>query len=182
MDNTQKTLKEEVNDGRQLADNTQKENKLPGKIIYFANGESMEVCSSEEDDVEEGNQKPLLDTANLSWGNYLRLWVLRIVATAFFSCEVLGGKFATFFGLNESKYQYAVDEYYRIQNKKRKSDEDSEEMPEMKKTTTSNEKHQLEMQHLKYGSINCKDTPVLSQEDIVANVNELEEGGLQGLK
>ncbi|XP_007433776.1 protein FAM177B [Python bivittatus] len=175
MDNTQKTLKEEENDEKQLGDNTQKENKPPRKIIYFANGESMEECSSEEDDVEEGNQKPLLDTANLSWSNYLRLWVLRIVATAFFSCEVLGGKFATFFGLNESKYQYAVDEYYRTQNKikKSKSDEDDKEMLKME-TAASNEKQHLEMQHLRYGSINCKDT--------VADINELEEGGLQGLE
>ncbi|KAK9411991.1 hypothetical protein NXF25_003166 [Crotalus adamanteus] len=139
MDNTQKTLKEEVNDTKELGDNTQKENKSPGKIIYFANGETMEECSSEED-VEESNQKPLLDTANLSWGNYLRSWVHQIVATAFFACEFLGGKFVTFLGLNDSKYQYAVDEYYRTQNKKNESDEDGEEMSEMKETTTSNEK------------------------------------------
>ncbi|XP_015687418.1 protein FAM177B [Protobothrops mucrosquamatus] len=184
MDNTQKTLKEEANDRKELGDNTLKENKSPGKIIYFANGETMEECSSEEEDVEESNQKPLLDTANLSWGNYLRSWVHQIVATAFFACEFLGGKFVTFLGLNDSKYQYAVDEYYRTQNKKNESDEDGEEMSEMKETTTSNEKYHLEMKQLRYGSItgNCNNIPFLPQKDTVANVNELEESGLQNLK
>ncbi|XP_032072857.1 protein FAM177B [Thamnophis elegans] len=180
MNNSPKTLKEEVNDGRELGDNT-KENKSSGKIIYFTNGETMEDCSSEEDDVEEDNQKSLLETANLSWGNYLRSWALQIVATAFFACEFLGGKFATFLGLNEPKYQYAVDEYYRTQNKQKESDEDGEEMPKMKKTTTSNEKYHLEMKQLRYGSINCNEIPFIPQ-DTVANVNELEEGGLQNFK
>ncbi|XP_070805389.1 protein FAM177B [Pituophis catenifer annectens] len=182
MDNSPKTLKEEVNDGRELGDNILKENKSPGKIIYFANGETMEECSLEEDGVEEDNQKPLLDAANLSWGNYLRSWALQIVATAFFACDFLGGKFATFLGLNEAKYQYAVDEYYRTQNKKNESDEDYEEMLKMKETTTSNEKYHLEMKQLRYGSINCNDIPFLPQKDTVANVNELEEDGLQNLK
>uniref|UniRef100_A0A2D4JBG3 Protein FAM177B n=1 Tax=Micrurus lemniscatus lemniscatus TaxID=129467 RepID=A0A2D4JBG3_MICLE len=178
MDNSQKPLQEgTVTDGRELGDDTLKENKSPRKIIYFTNGETMEECSS-EDDVEEDNQKPLLDTANLSWGNYLRSWALQIVATAFFACEFLGGKFVTFLGLNEPKYQYAVDEYYRTQNKKNESDEDGEEMLKMKETTTPNEKYHLEMKQLRYGSINCNDT----QKDTVANVNELEEGGLQNLK
>ncbi|XP_058019812.1 protein FAM177B [Ahaetulla prasina] len=180
MDNSQKILKEEVNDGRELGDNILKENKSPGKIIYFANGETMEDCSSEEDYFEEDNQKPLLDTANLSWSNYLQSWALQIVATAFFACEFLGGKFATFLGLNDAKYQYAVDEYYRTQKKKKESDEDGEEMPKMKETT-SNEKYHLEMKQLRYGSINCN-IPFLPQKDSVANVNELEEGGLQNLK
>lgn len=36
---------------------------------------------------------------------------------AFTACEFLGGKLATLFGLNEPKYQYAIDEYYRTQSK-----------------------------------------------------------------
>lgn len=65
---------------------------------------------------------------------------------------------------------------------KNESDEDGEEMPKMKETTTSNEKYHLEMKQLRYGSINCNDIPFLHQEDTVANVNELEKGGLQNLK
>lgn len=65
---------------------------------------------------------------------------------------------------------------------KNESDEDDEEMPKMKETTTSNEKYHLEMKQLRYGSINCNDIPFLPQKDTVANVNELEEGGLQNLK
>lgn len=31
------------------------------------------------------------------------------------ACEFLGGKLAALFGLNEPKYQYAIDEYYQAQ-------------------------------------------------------------------
>ncbi|KAF7253273.1 hypothetical protein EYD10_00072 [Varanus komodoensis] len=102
---------------KQLRAQRGKENKIPRRIIYFANGESMEEYSTEEEDAEENNHKPLCDMANLSWGSYLRFWVVRIAMTTFFTCDFLGGKLATFFGLNEPKYQYAINEYYRMQKK-----------------------------------------------------------------
>ncbi|XP_072846862.2 protein FAM177B isoform X1 [Pogona vitticeps] len=117
MEASEGILKEEENDGNNLGAKTSKEHKTPRKVIYFANGESMEEYSTEEEDAEENKPEPLINTANLSWGGYLRFWALRIAATSFFTCEFLGGKFAALFGLTQAKYQYAIDEYYRTQKK-----------------------------------------------------------------
>ncbi|KAJ7341043.1 hypothetical protein JRQ81_004715 [Phrynocephalus forsythii] len=174
-------FQEEENGGKNLGDKSSKEHKTPRRVIHFANGESMEDYSTEEDE-EENNPEPLLDTASLSWGRYLRFWALRIAATSFFTCEFLGGKFAALFGLTEPKYQYAIDEYYRTQKKESESDEDGEEIPEMEAAFPSNEKQHLHMQSLTYGSVHCGDMPAFSQETTIANVNELHKGNLSGLK
>ncbi|XP_042302704.1 protein FAM177B [Sceloporus undulatus] len=182
MEDSQGSLTRQENGDKQVGDESSEECKNPRRIIYFANGESMEEYTTEEEDAEENNHEPLLDTATLSWGSYLKLWVLRIAATSFFTCEFLGGKLATFLGLTEPKYQYAIDEYYRTQKTESESDEDGEEMPEMEVVTATNEKQHLEPQSLRYGSINCKEMSVFSQETTVTNVNELGDGNLTGLK
>ncbi|XP_008124081.2 protein FAM177B [Anolis carolinensis] len=182
MENSQGILIEEDNVDKKGRDQSSEESKNPRRIIYFANGESMEECSTEEEDAEENNHQPFLDTANLSWLSYLRHWILRIAATSFFTCEFLGGKLSSFFGLTEAKYQYAIDEYYRTQQKETESDEDGEEMQEMEMVVAPNENQHLETQSLTYGSIHCKEMSAFSQEITVANVNELAEGGLTSLK
>lgn len=53
---------EEENSGNTLGDINSKEHKNPRRVIYFANGESMEDYSTEEDDIEENNTEPLLNT------------------------------------------------------------------------------------------------------------------------
>ncbi|XP_061482419.1 protein FAM177B isoform X2 [Rhineura floridana] len=178
MEDSQGILKDEENSGKQPGDKSSKENKTPRRIIYFASGESMEEYSTEEEDTEENNHAPLLDTVGLSWGSSLQFWILRVAATAFFTCEFLGGKLATLFGLTEPKYQYAIDEYYRTQEKESESDEDGEEMLEMEGAVAPNEKLHLERQRLGYGSTESKETSAFPQEISFANVNELEEGHL----
>ncbi|XP_020642292.2 protein FAM177B isoform X4 [Pogona vitticeps] len=180
MEASEGILKEEENDGNNLGAKTSKEHKTPRKVIYFANGESMEEYSTEEEDAEENKPEPLINTANLSWGGYLRFWALRIAATSFFTCEFLGGKFAALFGLTQAKYQYAIDEYYRTQKKESESDEDGEEMPETEAAFPPNEKEHLRMQSLRYGSIHCREMPASSQETTV--VNELQKDSLPGFK
>ncbi|XP_060128966.1 protein FAM177B [Zootoca vivipara] len=177
MEGSQGILKDEENSGKQPGDECSKGEKPPRRIIHFTSGETMEEYSTEEEDMEESDHNPLPDTVGLSWASYLQFWVLRIAATTFFTCEFLGGKFAALFGLNESKYQYAIDEYYRTQCKESESDEDGEEM-QMEGTVSSNEKEHLERQSCGYGSIDSKETPAYSPENTVAMVNELEEGSL----
>ncbi|XP_062981659.1 protein FAM177B [Elgaria multicarinata webbii] len=180
MEDSREILKEEENSDKQLKDQKKEENRTPRRIIYFANGESMEEYSTEEEDPEENNHEPLLDMANISWGSFLRVWVLRIAMSTFFTCEFLGGKLATFFGLNEPKYQYAIDEYYRTQKEGSESDEDGEEMQDVEGAAAPNETQHLEMQGIRYGSTDCEDMAVLPQENTVANVNEVGEGSLLG--
>lgn len=55
--------------------------------------------------------------SKLSWGPYLWYWAGRIASSSFSTCEFLGGRFAVFLGLDQPKYQYVLNEYYRTQNK-----------------------------------------------------------------
>uniref|UniRef100_A0A8D0B4Q3 Family with sequence similarity 177 member B n=1 Tax=Salvator merianae TaxID=96440 RepID=A0A8D0B4Q3_SALMN len=167
MEDGQTILKEEDDGRMQLGEESSKQDKMPRRVIYFASGESMEEYSTEEeDDTEENSNELLLNTANLSWVSFLRLWVVRVATSTFFTCDFLGGKLATFFGLTESKYQYAVDEYKRTQEKGSESDEESEETPETERSDAPNEMKHLQMESLSYGSI-------VSPENTVVNINEL---------
>ncbi|XP_019405065.1 PREDICTED: protein FAM177B-like isoform X1 [Crocodylus porosus] len=146
------------------------ERKSPRRIIYFANGDTMEEYSTEEEEEEEEHQT--LDTSEFSWGLYLWFWAVRIASMSFFTCEFLGGKLATLFGLNEPKYQHAIDEYYRTQSKESEDDEDGEEIFEKNEVNSLNEKCHLELQSIGYGSVGLKDPMEFSQRGACANVNE----------
>ncbi|KAM7050058.1 protein FAM177B isoform 1-T5 [Molossus nigricans] len=98
----------------------------PKRIIHFADGDIMEEYSTEEEEEEEEQEQRMnstLDPSKLSWGPYLRYWAGRIASTSVSTCDLLGGSVAVFFGLNEPKYQYVLNEYYRTQNKE--SDKES---------------------------------------------------------
>ncbi|XP_019372040.1 PREDICTED: protein FAM177B isoform X2 [Gavialis gangeticus] len=130
----------------------------------------MEEYSTEEEEEEEEHQT--LDTSKFSWGLYLWFWAVRIASMSFFTCEFLGGKLATLFGLNEPKYQHAIDEYYRTQSKESEDDEDGEEIFEKNEVNSLNEKCHLELQSISYGSVGLKDPVEFSQRGACANVNE----------
>ncbi|NXC50697.1 F177B protein, partial [Penelope pileata] len=49
------------------------------------------------------------------------MFLLLFFFCAFSACEFLGGKLAALFGLNEPKYRYAVEEYYRTQREVNKT-------------------------------------------------------------
>ncbi|CAM4538167.1 protein FAM177B [Lepidochelys kempii] len=178
MEDTREILQQE--DGFQhneMEDKDGGETRSPRRIIYFASGETMEEYSTEEE--EEEQQPQPLDTSKLSWGLYLRLWAVRIATTSLFTCEFLGGKLATLFGLNEPKYQYAIDEYYRTQKKETEDDEDGEMISETNEAESLNEKHHLEVQSVEYGSIRLKDAMEFSQRSTFANIDEASKHDLQ---
>ncbi|XP_067421497.1 protein FAM177B [Emydura macquarii macquarii] len=188
MEDTREILQEEdVFQNNEMEDKDTGKTKSPRRIIYFVNGETMEEYSTEEEEEEE-EQQPL-DTSKLSWGLYLRLWAVRIATTSLFSiffqgdrhlaCEFLGGKLATLFGLNEPKYQYAIDEYYRTQNKESEDDEDGEKISETNEADSLNEKQYLEVQSVEYGSIRLKDATEFSERSTFANINEVSKHDLQ---
>ncbi|XP_007935181.1 protein FAM177B [Orycteropus afer afer] len=93
---------------------------IPKRIIHFVDRDVMEEYSTEEEEEEEKEQERMnstLDLSKLPWRSYLWFWAGRIASTSFSMCEFLGGRFAIFFGLDQPKYQYVLNEYYRIQNK-----------------------------------------------------------------
>ncbi|XP_073527993.1 protein FAM177B [Phyllobates terribilis] len=133
------------------------EKKVPRKIIHFASGETMEEYSTEEEDEEDDQRVDFcnVDTKQMSWRTYVQFWILRIATSAFFTCDYLGGQLATLFGLNVSKYQYAIDEYDRAQEEDSDFDDENEgeNVKESRDKNPPNEGHHLQMQSMDYGTI-----------------------------
>ncbi|KAG8518240.1 Protein FAM177B [Galemys pyrenaicus] len=107
------------------------ERTTPKRIIHFIDGDTMEEYSTEEEEENQERMNSILDSvsleyrisehmglgeSNLSWGPYLWFWERRIASISFSTCDFLGERFATLFGLNQPKYQYMLDQYYRTQS------------------------------------------------------------------
>uniref|UniRef100_A0A673TQV1 Family with sequence similarity 177 member B n=1 Tax=Suricata suricatta TaxID=37032 RepID=A0A673TQV1_SURSU len=120
------------------------------KIIHFVDGDIMEEYSTEEEE-EEQKTNSTHEPSKLSWHSYLWFWAGQIASTSFSTCEYLGGRFATFFGLTQPKYQYVLNEYHRTQNKE--SDKESEgNAAKAQPATVPNEKCHLEAGGQEYGT------------------------------
>nr|XP_020837678.1 protein FAM177B isoform X2 [Phascolarctos cinereus] len=125
---------------------------IPKRIIHFANGDTIDEYSTEEEDDEKEELKstPTLDTTKLPWGPYLRFWAIRMTSATFSICDFLGGKLATLLGLDEPKYQYLLNEYYRTQNQE--NDKKAEDDSKAQSTEVSDEKQCLDIYGKQYGT------------------------------
>ncbi|KAG8011131.1 hypothetical protein GBF38_005797 [Nibea albiflora] len=108
----------------------QQREKVPRRIIHFSSGETMEEYSTDEEEGEdkEPERKDLLsspvDASKLTWGPYVWFHMWRAATSTISACDYLGERMASLFGITSAKYQYAIDEYYRM---KKEREEDKEE-------------------------------------------------------
>ncbi|XP_076017152.1 protein FAM177A1 [Genypterus blacodes] len=98
--------------------------KVPRKTIYFASGETMEEYSTDEEEEEQLVKKDVItvDASKLTWGPYFWFHMWRMATSTVSVCDFMGERLASLFGITTPKYQYAIDEYYRM-----KKDEEEEE-------------------------------------------------------
>ncbi|XP_072218820.1 protein FAM177A1 isoform X2 [Leuresthes tenuis] len=108
----------------------QQREKIPRRIIHFSSGETMEEYSTDEEEGEdqEPERKDLLsspvDASKMTWGPYFWFHMWRAATSTISACDYLGERMASLFGITSAKYQYAIDEYYRI---KKEREEEKEE-------------------------------------------------------
>uniref|UniRef100_A0A3P8WWN1 Uncharacterized protein n=1 Tax=Cynoglossus semilaevis TaxID=244447 RepID=A0A3P8WWN1_CYNSE len=94
--------------------------KAPRRIIHFSSGETMEEYSTDEDEEEdhEPERRDLLsspaDVSKMTWGPYFWFHMWRAATSTISACDYLGERMASLFGITSAKYQYAIDEYYRM--------------------------------------------------------------------
>ncbi|XP_070776861.1 protein FAM177A1 [Enoplosus armatus] len=101
--------------------------KVPRRTIYFASGETMEEYSTDEEEEEEQPVKKeviTVDASKLTWGPYFWFHMWRMATSTVSVCDYMGERLASLFGITTPKYQYAIDEYYRM---KKEEDEEEEE-------------------------------------------------------
>lgn len=118
----------------------------PRRLLYFTSGETM-GDSSEEEEKEEPEKT--VEPSTLPWGHYLWFWATYLARRSLLTCDFLGGKLADLLGLTTPKYQYAVDEYFSVQDQE--EDEDGEEVTEMEEMEF-NERRHLPIQKPEYGT------------------------------
>lgn len=106
----------------------QKRVKIPRRTIYFASGETMEEYSTDEEEEEEEPVKKevtAVDTSRLTWGPYLWFYMWRMATSTVSVCDYMGERLASLFGITTPKYQYAIDEYYRMKKEEEEEEEEN---------------------------------------------------------
>ncbi|CAL9686228.1 unnamed protein product [Knipowitschia caucasica] len=113
----------------EMRDMSQKKVKVPRRTIYFASGETMEEFSTdeEEEEEEEPARKDVLpvDTSKMTWGPYVWFQMWRMATSTVSVCDYMGERLASLFGITTPKYQYAIDEYYRIKKEEEEEEEEN---------------------------------------------------------
>ncbi|KAM9354338.1 protein FAM177A1 [Pholidichthys leucotaenia] len=102
--------------------------KVPRRTIYFASGETMEEYSTDEEEEEEALSKKdvvTVDPSKLTWGPYVWFQMWRMATSTISVCDYMGERLASLFGITTPKYQYAIDEYYRIKKEEEEEEEDN---------------------------------------------------------
>ncbi|XP_027241018.1 protein FAM177A1 [Cricetulus griseus] len=148
-----------------------KKKKVPRRVIHFVSGETMEEYSTDEDEVDSLEKKdvlPTTDPTKLPWGPYLWFYMLRAATSTLSVCDFLGEKIASVLGISTPKYQYAIDEYYRM----KKEEEEEEEENRMSEEA----ERQYQQNKLQPGSIVQTDQPETVVSSSFVNINfEMEE-------
>ncbi|XP_070983845.1 protein FAM177A1 isoform X1 [Oncorhynchus clarkii lewisi] len=115
----------------ELGDIGMKKQKVPRRTIYFASGETMEEYSTDEEEEEEVQAsiavKTSADPSRLTWGPYFLFHMWRVATSTISVCDYLGERMASLFGITSPKYQYAIDEYYRMKKEEEEENRLSEE-------------------------------------------------------
>uniref|UniRef100_A0A672ZAZ0 Family with sequence similarity 177 member A1 n=1 Tax=Sphaeramia orbicularis TaxID=375764 RepID=A0A672ZAZ0_9TELE len=108
-------------DKKQEEEQQQQREKVPRRIIHFSSGETMEEYSTDEEEEEEDKEperkdllSPPVDASKMTWGPYFWFHMWRAATSTISACDYLGERMASLFGITSAKYQYAIDEYYRM--------------------------------------------------------------------
>ncbi|XP_032199926.1 protein FAM177A1 isoform X5 [Mustela erminea] len=104
----------------------------------------------------------------LTWGPYLWFYMLRAATSTLSVCDFLGEKIASVLGISTPKYQYAIDEYYRMK-KEEEEEEEENRMPE-------EAERQYQQNKLQADSIVQRDQPETVASSSFVNLNFEMEG------
>ncbi|XP_067098093.1 protein FAM177A1 isoform X1 [Osmerus mordax] len=147
-------------------DGEQKE-KAPRRIIHFSSGETMEEYSTDDEEGEENEpeKKDLLKPVDafvccvqsqMTWGPYFWFHMWRAATSTISACDYVGERMASLFGITSAKYQYAIDEYYRMKKEKEEDDADN-------RLSEEAERYFDEL-----GCHNNQDEPITGQSEVTA--------------
>lgn len=132
--------------------------KQPKRILHFSDGILEEYSTDEEED-NKPPPPPTVDPKKLPWLPWFWYYVVTAATRSLSAADFCGEKLAWFFGITSPKYQYAIDEYYRL-----KEEEEREAERE--------ERRKQQLEEMRLSSINVQtDKDVLRDVDLQTEDN-----------
>ncbi|XP_041354532.1 protein FAM177A1-like [Gigantopelta aegis] len=92
--------------------------KVPKRVLHFSDG-ILEEYSSDEDE-DKPPPEPPVDPKTLTWFPWFWHYIVTVASRTLSAADLCGEKLAWFFGITSPKYQYAIDEYYRLKEEEEK--------------------------------------------------------------
>lgn len=93
-----------------------KSRKRPKRVLHFSDGVLEEYSSEDETDGSNDNQTIIqIDPRTLTWlpwAWYQTSWIGNKMLDG---CDYVGECLASFFGITSPKYQFEINEFYRLQ-------------------------------------------------------------------
>ncbi|OWF40231.1 protein FAM177A1-like [Mizuhopecten yessoensis] len=93
--------------------------KQPRRILHFSDG-ILEEYSTDEDEEEKKPAEPPVDPKSLTWVPWIWYYTAFAAMKTLKGADFCGEKLAWFFGITTPKYQYAIDEFYRLKEEEEK--------------------------------------------------------------
>lgn len=99
--------------------------RVPKRVLHFSDGVLEEFSDDEVDNkaTEDKNTSSVVDPKTLTWGPWMMygMWAFGNKTVA--ACDYVGESLASFFGITTPKYQFEVDEYKRLEKKRKEVEE-----------------------------------------------------------
>lgn len=108
----------------------EKENKIkkkqPRRILHFSDGILEEYSTDEEEEKEA--PVPITNPKTLTWFPWFWYYTATAASKTLKGADFCGEKLAWFFGITTPKYQYAIDEYYRLKEEEERENKRQEKI------------------------------------------------------
>ncbi|KAL6255264.1 hypothetical protein P5V15_013602 [Pogonomyrmex californicus] len=91
-------------------------NKKPKRVLQFSDGVMEEYSSEDEVDAPKNNKTMShIDTKNMNWLPWAWYQTTSLSSKMLDGCDYVGECLANFFGITAPKYQFEINEFYRLQ-------------------------------------------------------------------
>ncbi|XP_038075282.1 protein FAM177A1-like [Patiria miniata] len=102
--------------------------RKPKRVIHFSDGVVEEYSSDEDDESKKALAEPTTDPKTMTWLPYLWYYTVVAATKTVGACDFMGEKLAYFLGITSPKYQFAINEYNRLNEEEKKAlDQEQEE-------------------------------------------------------
>ncbi|XP_076643281.1 protein FAM177A1 [Halictus rubicundus] len=98
-----------------------KPKKQPKRVLHFSDGDLVEYSEDETDSSEEVKAVTHIDPKSLQWVPWAWYQTTWFGGKVLDSCDCVGEWLASFFGITSPKYEFEINEFYRLQALERES-------------------------------------------------------------